>query len=249
MIRANDSVIPIDADVRCFIQSMPLGCAGCIPGVHHGKRQSFLTMELPSREEVSIMRDRINAEYVWVETSRYAAGCWMMRTLVTNAMYRAAIDAGACTRPIGALGDRLDAPGYVDHPVVNVSRADALAYAAWVAGRLPTSAEWTSASSGNTSRTYPWGNRAPDALRANFGRQAGDTTPVGRYPAGAARCGALDLAGNACEWVMAPLYTVRGGSFRSDAGDLRCMDASTSHEDLRSILVGFRVVRSADTAS
>jgi formylglycine-generating enzyme required for sulfatase activity len=202
---------------------------------------------LTLQEEVPIMRDRVNAEYVWVETSRYAAGFWMMRTLVTNVMYRAAIDAGACTRPIGALGDRLDHPEYADHPAVNISRADALAYAAWVAGRLPTGAEWTSASRGDTSRMYPWGNRTPDALRANFGHQVGDTTPVGRYPAGAARCGALDLAGNACEWVMAPLYVVRGGSFRSDANDLRCMDASTSHEDLRSVLVGFRIVRSAGT--
>jgi len=194
------------------------------------------------------MHDHVNAEYVWVEPSRYAAGFWMMRTLVTNAMYRAAIDAGACTRAAGALSARLDDPAYADHPVVNVSRADALTYAAWVAGRLPTSAEWTGASRGNTSRSYPWGNRMPDELRANFGRHIDDTTPVGRYPAGAAQSGALDLAGNVCEWVVAPLYTVRGGSFRSSASDLRCMEASVSHEDLRSILVGFRVVRSAGTA-
>ena len=63
---------------------------------------------------------------------------------------------------------------------------------------------------------YPWGDTV-DGTRANFcdvncldlfdsGDETmddgyADTAPVGSYPAGASWCGALDLAGNAFEWV------------------------------------------------
>jgi formylglycine-generating enzyme required for sulfatase activity len=94
-----------------------------------------------------------------------------------------------------------------DHPVVNISWRDALAYAQWLAKltnvgyRLPTEAEWEKAARGTDGRIYPWGNNW-ERTRANTGD--GDpkmTTPVGSYPQGVSPYGCLDMAGNVWEWT------------------------------------------------
>lgn len=101
-----------------------------------------------------------------------------------------------------------------DHPVVQVSRNDAVAYCEWAGARLPTEAEWEYATRGPEELTYPWGNTF-DGTRLNFcdknctyewaDKDVDDgyksTAPVGSYPDGASWVGALDLAGNVYEWV------------------------------------------------
>jgi serine/threonine-protein kinase len=143
-------------------------------------------------------------------------GYWIDEAEVTNAQYRAFVDATGYPAPALCKPDDLTYtdPEKTDHPVVCVSWDDAQAYCAWAGGRLPTEAEWEKAARGLDQRNYPWGNRF-DGSRANYcdvqceldykDSQADDgyarTAPVGSYPAGASPFGALDMAGNVWEWV------------------------------------------------
>ncbi len=90
--------------------------------------------------------------------------------------------------------------GKANHPVVYVSWYAAAAYAKWVGKRLPTEAEWEKAARGGLSgKVYPWGN-VIDTGKANYGRNIGDTTAVGRYPPNG--YGLYDMAGNVWEWCL-----------------------------------------------
>lgn len=116
---------------------------------------------------------------------------YLDKTEVTNAGYRQCVEAGACQRS--------GSPNAADDlPVVLVKWDQAQTYCNWVGKRLPTEAEWEFAASGPENFKWPWGNEFKLNLSA---ASAGSLRPVGSYPDGASPFGALDMAGNANEWV------------------------------------------------
>ena len=155
-----------------------------------------------------------------VELSEY----WIGKYPLTNLEYRAFVNEANHRPPPHWNGDQYP-EGKGDHPVVNVSWNDALAYYKWLAEktgkiyRLPTEAEWEKAASWvsepgsegageqggglarGVKRRYPWGDEF-DRNKCNTHEAGiGNTTPVGKYsPAGDSPYGCADMAGNVWEW-------------------------------------------------
>ena len=125
-------------------------------------------------------------------------GFWIDETEVTNAHYVQCVGAGEC-----AASSYEDDSTYngADYPVVGVSWNDADAYCNWAGGQLPTEAQWEYAARGPEGNRYPWGEEEPTCELAQYSDCSLWTVPVGSYPQGASWVGALDMAGNAVEWV------------------------------------------------
>lgn len=135
-----------------------------------------------------------------------------------------------------AFGGRFaDDPQLADHPVVNVTRAEAAAFCAALGGRLPTRAEWEAAA-GET--TWPWGDTF-DVARCNCAEAGwGWTTPVTAHDQGP---GAQDLAGNVWEWV-ADEDVVKGGCYLDTAYGLVSARSLPTDPALATRTTGFRIV-------
>lgn len=144
-----------------------------------------------------------------------------------------------------------------DHPVVLVSKADALAYARWLSRRtgktwrLPAESEWEKAARGTDGRRFPWGNDFDPRRLNSHDSGPFDTQPVGRYPNGASIFGVLDMAGQVFEWTATKIAgaagngksIVKGGSW-DDKGCGVCRAAArhSRPDSLKHILIGFRLV-------
>jgi len=195
---------------------------------------------------------------------------YIARTPITNAQYAAFVKATDLELP--EHWKRGTPPrDKEDHPVVNVSWYDAVAYCDWLAEltgkpyRLPTEAEWEKAARGTDGRIYPWGDEW-DSERCNSwegGKQG--TTPAGAYPNSASPYGLLDMAGNVWEWCSS-LYkpypydpgdgrenlegegyrALRGGSWGDAQVLARCAYRRRPHPDYWRGYVGFRCARGSE---
>lgn len=132
-------------------------------------------------------------------------GFWIDKAEVTNGMYELCVNAGGCRLPLefksSSRSIYYSSAEFKDYPVIYVTWYQADTYCKWAGRRLPTEAEWERAARGDDTRTYPWGDLAPDASHANFNSFFGDTTRVGNLPMGASPFGAFDMSGNVAEWT------------------------------------------------
>ena len=161
-----------------------------------------------------------------------------------------------------------------NYPVGLVTWNVAVAYCRWldqrlrergevVSGqqiRLPTEWEWQlAATGGDPQREYPWPGPWDPAKLNNVNSSLMHTTAAGLYPAGAAPCGALDMAGNNWEWCLNKHQTaadtgiggkaervLRGGSWINH--QVSCRAACRTHrfvQDDYDVGAGFRLCLSS----
>lgn len=194
---------------------------------------------------------------------------WIYSTEVTNRMYSLCVAAGKCSPP-----DAEDNPIFSDarqanRPVVGVTWQQSADYCAFVNGRLPTEAEWEKTARGTDARIFPWGNEQPTCDRLNFGTCVNKTTNVGLYPKGESPYHAVDMSGNAREWVLdiyqaayyqaAPTQdpvgpekgtkrAIRSSAFNSDAYLAEAARRSSLAPDQHRAELGFRCVVDDPTA-
>jgi formylglycine-generating enzyme required for sulfatase activity len=151
-------------------------------------------------------KDKYANEWEQPQHRLYLPDYYLAKTPVTNAQYAAFVVATGHKWPDHWEGGNIP-PGKEDHPVVNVTWYDALAYCGWLAEAtdkpygLPSEAEWEKGARGADGIIWPWGNQWGPKRCKSYEGGKGDTVPVGAYPAGASPYGLLDMAGNVWEWT------------------------------------------------
>jgi hypothetical protein len=165
----------------------------------------------------------------------------LLQTPVTNAQYRVAVLAGVVPPP-AASNQVWQLRTHDDHPVVDVTLAQAQAYAQWLGGRLPRAVEYARATG---AQRYPWGDAAPEPRHASLAQPA--LQPVGSCPDGAGPYGTLDLVGGVWEWVLPEQpgqVTVTGGAYCTTPAQLAAagsVSVRTRYYWLTPGMIGFRV--------
>ena len=134
-----------------------------------------------------------------------------------------------------------------NHPVVQVSRRDAIAFAAWTGKKLPSENEWEAAARTQKGLIYPWGNEWEDGKSNTEESKIGDTCPVELFT----NTNSLNISGmvgNILEWttdladISKPeIFIVKGSSWVSSSPAplhtrTLCKNSETSN------ILGFRCV-------
>jgi len=149
-------------------------------------------------------------------------------------------------------------------PMVNVTWQDAVDYAAWAGGKLPTEAQWEKAARGTDGKIFPWGNSF--SLTRCVSLTDDRTSPADEYDLtdDESVYGVRHMAGNVMEWCYdwydAAFYDIgtdknpagpengtakvlRGGSFRYNLPSrFRCAARYSFEPNYAGQGVGFRCV-------
>jgi eukaryotic-like serine/threonine-protein kinase len=172
-------------------------------------------------------------------------------TEVSNADYAEFCRATGCAPPAG--------PG--DLPVVQVTIAQARAYAHWKGRRLPTAQEWERAARGVDAHRYPWGNEE-DPKRANLLDNPTLVNHALMPVRSFAKTPEYQMAGNAWEMVDTPVtpndvavarfatsrgerwIQIRGGSYNTPLAAAVTYEYRPIPERYASPEIGFRCAKS-----
>jgi len=196
------------------------------------------------------------------------ANVFIAHAPVTNAEYAKFLKETG-RKPPRNWSDGICPTGKESHPVVWVSRDDAVAYCDWLSRkdasatyRLPTEEEWEIAAGHmpkdadfNCKDTHPEiADKKPHAKKLPI--DAVYTTPVDAYKATLSACGAVDMWGNCWEWTATEItatngaergkkaFAVKGGSWYANRMSCRTElrgEGRNPHRSYNS--VGFRVVK------
>ena len=168
-----------------------------------------------------------------------------IKSVVSRTAWWQEIEGANWRTPYGPKGLRADA--LPKHPVVHITRFDALAYCDWAGTRLPSEAEWEfAARSGLTSKPFPWGDSLlkEGVLQCNIWEgqfpyeNTADDGHIGPSPA---KCfepnsfGLYAMTGNVWEWtadrftnlhsprrVSNPKGPLNGGVYVAKGGSYLC---------------------------
>ena len=151
-----------------------------------------------------------------VRTLQISRNFYISKTEITVAQYQACVDARGCVSSITHQSNpicNLNKPGTFNQPMNCVNWNEARDFARWIGGDLPTETQWEYVAKGGAceNRTYPWGERAPSCLLANYNSPYGrgyddlcnpDVLNVCSLTQGNSKDGVCDLLGNVSEWVL-----------------------------------------------
>ena len=154
-------------------------------------------------------------------------------------------------------GPGSDLSGKADEPVVHVDRDDAVAYAGWAGGALPTTEQWERAARGRQYAgrapmdwAFPGGKPRANVWEGVFPiRDTADDGYAGLAPVGcfdANDFGVYDMVGNVWEWVAGQdaIGLVKGGSFLcavNYCANFRPAAYQAQEHDLPTSHIGFRI--------
>ncbi len=154
------------------------------------------------------------------EHSTWVDGFAVDRYKVTNGQFLAFVEDGGDPPPFWTRGTNgwmsrgydAERPLPLDHPVY-ATHEQAVAYAAWAGGTLPTEAQYHRYAFGapdGTERQFPWGDASPSPERGSFDLVQRDTIPVGATPTGDSAFGVAQAVGNGWEWTRTPFAPFPG---------------------------------------